>query len=147
MRPWTLPVLIATALTVMACAPQTAHSGPLQAFANACDKPNEGQVIAVEGYLRLPDSFTASDSIELRLYSDLSFTGRPIGVTINFGNGPNEARRINSSYSDTDLKVHLADGTEIPFGTKVRVSGKVYFPVIKQDFDCGLENVYVERAK
>ncbi len=147
MRSLTLMVLIVTSIALIACAPSTAHPGELQTFATACDKPNEGQDIAVEGYLRLPDSFTGSQSIELRLYPDLSFTGKPIGVTMDFGDGPDEALRINSSYHDADLKVRLADGTEVPFGTRVRVSGTMYFPVVPQDFDCGLENVYVQRAK
>jgi hypothetical protein len=28
----------------------------------------------------------------------------------------------------------------------VRVSGKVYFPLVDQDFECGLENPLIERA-
>ncbi|HEX8990407.1 MAG TPA: hypothetical protein VF784_01900 [Anaerolineales bacterium] len=144
---WTLSVLLLLALSISGCAPGIARPGELQSFSTACDKPNEGVNIAVEGYLRLPDSFSSSRTIELRLYSDLNFSGKPIGVTMQFGNGPNQVRPITSSYRDEDLHVYLADGTGIPFRTKVRVSGIVVYPVLRQDFECGLEQVYVERAK
>ncbi len=147
MRAWTLSVLLLLALSIGGCASSTARPGELQSFSTACDKPNEGVNIAVEGYLRLPDSFSGSRTIELRLYSDPSFSGKPIGVTLQFGNGPNQVRPITSSYRDEDLQVHLADGTGIPFRTRVRVSGVVIYPAFPQDFECSLENVYVERAK
>lgn len=147
MRACTLSVLLLLAVSITACAPFTARPGELQSFAGACDKPNEGLDIAVEGYLRLPDSFSDSSTIALRLYVDPGFRGKPIGVMMQFGNGPNQVRLINSSYRDEDLKVRLADGTVIPFRTKVRVSGQMFFPAIPQDFACGLEHVYVERAK
>ncbi|HEX8993206.1 MAG TPA: hypothetical protein VF784_16105 [Anaerolineales bacterium] len=147
MRVCTLSVLLLLALSITACASFTARPGELQSFASACDKPNEGLDIAVEGYLRLPDSFSDSSTIELHLYADLSFSGKPIGVMMQFGNGPNQVRLIHSSYRDEDLKVHLADGMVIPFRTKVRVSGRMFFPAIPQDFECGLEHVYVQRAK
>ncbi len=147
MRAWTLSVLLLLALSIVGCTPSIARPGPLQSFSSACDKPNEGENIAVEGYLRLPDSFSASRTIELLLYPDPSFSGKPIGVSMPFGNGPNQVRPITSSYRDEDLQVRLADGTRIPFRTKVRVSGVVIFPAFPQDFECGLEHVYVERAK
>ncbi len=147
MRPWVLFVLALTAYMIVACASRSPQPGALQTFTAACDKPNEGQRIAVEGYLRLPDSFSGTDSVELRLYSDTSFVGQPIGVTMPFGNGPNRAEMITGSYRDDDLKVHLADGQLIPFGAKVRVSGRMYYPIIAQDFPCALENLYLEAAK
>ncbi len=147
MRSWILSVLIVTSLAVIACSPVAARPGPLQDFANACDKVNEGELIAVEGYLRLPDSFTNGATVELRLYSDLSFRGQPIGVTMSFGDAPNQATRIDSSFRDSDLKVHLADGSQVPFGTRVRVSGIMYYPIAAQEFECGLQNPHVELAK
>ena len=146
MRATSLLVVVLTVAGLAACVPQAAYPGALQAFADACDKPNEGLQIAVEGYLRLPDTLDSTDSVVLRLYPDLSFSGTPIGVTMKFGDSPNEARSITSSFRDDDLKVRLADGKVVPFGTKVRVSGKMYFPIVPQDFKCGLENPYVEAA-
>lgn len=145
-RTYLLPVLAAL-LCLVACAPASAGAGELQAFAHACDKANDGKRIAVEGYLRLPDSLTGGGNVELRLYRDLSFTGKPIGVNMRFGDGANQTRNINAPYHDDDLKVHLADGTLVPFGTKLRVSGRMDLPVVQQDFDCELQNVYVEQAK
>ena len=125
----------------------TTYPGITQDFAHACDKPNEGQQIAVVGYLRLPDTLDGGSSVVLRLYRDPAFTGRPIGVTMLFGDDANQAMKITSAYHDYDLKVHLADGSLVPFLTRVRVSGRVYYPITSQDFDCGLNNPYVEAAK
>ncbi len=147
MRPRTFAATILTALALAACVPTYAHAGALQDFSQACDKPNEGQWIAVEGYLRLPDLVTDNRFLDLNLYPDLTFRGKPIGVQMRFGNGPNEAELITSSYRDEDLKVHLADGTVVPFRTKVRVSGKMFFPIEPKNFDCELENPYVEETK
>lgn len=147
MRSEIFVVITLMALRLTSCSPRPARPGVLQDFDSACDKPNEGQQIAVEGYLRLPDTLTSTYSVELRLYRDPTFSGKPIGVTMRFGNAPNEANQIKSAYTDNDLKVRLANGTAVPFRTRVRVSGRMYYPLVPQDFECGLENPYVEPAK
>ncbi len=113
----------------------------------ACARFNEGQQIAVEGYLRLPDTLTSTTSVELRLYRDVGFHGRTIGVPVLFGDGPDQAQEITASFSDQDLIVHLADGSPVPFRTRVRVSGRMHIPVGPSNFLCELENPYIEKAK
>ncbi len=147
MRAAVLASIVLASVWVAGCTPGTAYPGSLQDFASACDKFNEGQQIAVEGYLRLPDTLVSKSSVELRLYRDLSFQGRRIGVIMLFGNGPNEVTLITSPYHDEDLKVHLADGSVVPFRTRLRVSGKMAIPAGPSGFRCVLENPYVERAK
>ncbi len=147
MRVRILFVIVLASVCLTACNPGTAYPGTLQDFSAACDKANEGQQIAVEGYLRLPDTLTSTSSVELRLYRDLSFEGRAIGVPMRFGNEPNEATPIVSAYRDQDLKVRLADGVIVPFRTRVRVSGKMVIPLAPSNFRCELENPYVEQAK
>ncbi len=147
MRGRILAVMTMVGLCLAACKPATAYPGTLQDFAVACAGFNKGQQVAVEGYLRLPDTLTSTSSVELRLYRDLGFHGRPIGVPLLFGDAPNEARRITASYRDQDLIVHLADGSTVPFRTKVRVSGRMHIPVAPSDFMCELENPYIEKAK
>ncbi len=147
MRAQLLLVVTVFVLCISACTAGTSYPGLLQGFPSACDKSNEGQQIAVEGYLRLPDTLTDPRQVVLRLYPDMSFTAKPIGVNMKFGNGNDEAQKITSSFRDTDLKIRLADGKLAPFGTKVRVSGRMYYPLSPQDFNCALENPYVEAAK
>ncbi len=147
MRERILVLMALISLCLTACTPGTPYPGTLQDFAVACAGFNEGQQVAVEGYLRLPDTLTSTSSVELRLYRDLSFHGRPIGVPMLFGDGPDQARRITASYRDQDLVVHLADGTTVPFRTRVRVSGRMHIPVAPSDFMCELENPYIEKAK
>jgi hypothetical protein len=130
-----------------ACSEGPPTVGEAKAFTTACDKANDGQRIAVEGYLRLPDSFTGEQSVVLRLYEAADLGGSPIGVQTRFGSEANQVEIVPDQYSDDDLNVHLADGQLAKFGTKVKVSGKVYYPLVGQDFDCGLENPLIELAK
>lgn len=143
--------VVLTALTLMSTScsrsqgPPTA--GELKEFGAVCDKGNDGKRVAVEGYLRFPESFTGRQSAVLRLYQSADFTGTPIGVQMPIGGQANQMEMPPKKYSEKDLKVRLADGEVVGAGTKVRVSGTVYFPSVTQDFTCGLENPLVERAK
>jgi hypothetical protein len=142
-------ILIALSVVVLAltaCGEAAPTVGEAKDFASACERANDGQRIAVQGYLRLPDSFSGEQSVVLRLYETDAFDGAPIGVQIRFGTQANQIEQVPISYSDDDLQVHLADGQVAGFGTKVKVSGQVYFPVVDQDFVCGLENPLVEPA-
>ncbi len=140
-------ILFIFVLTACSSGPAAAPTvGQVKDFANACDKANDGQRIAVTGYLRFPDSFTGSDSVVLRLYEQDDYSGKPIGVQVNFGDQPNQVTTVGDNYTDKDLKVHLANGQVAGYGTSVKVSGKVYFPLAAQDFPCALENPLVEAA-
>lgn len=116
------------------------------AFARACDQANDGQRVAVSGYLRLPKSFTGERSIVLRMYETVTFAGSPVGVQIRFGKEANQVDMVPIKYSDNDLSVHLNNGGTAGHGTPVRVAGKMYRPLVAQDFDCALEDVVVEAA-
>ncbi len=147
MRPWILLLVYGGMCACLgACAPVIAAPGTPEAFTFACDKSNEGQLISMEGYLRLPPSLNSTRTVTLDLYPDPSFKGTPIGVVMQFGDGPNEAHKISSSYHDSDLTVHLADGTPVPFGTRVRVSGWMQIPLEHEDYACILQDPYVEPA-
>ncbi len=137
-----LIVLLLLALTACSQGPPTV--GEEMSFAGACDRANKGERIAVQGYLQLPDSFTGEQSVVLRLYETEAFDGTPIGVQIRFGTDPNQIEQVPLSYDDEDLQVHLADGTLAGYGTPVKVSGRVYFPAVEQDFTCSLENPLLE---
>jgi hypothetical protein len=139
-------LLILGTLFLVACGSEPPTAGTATDFASVCNEANEGNRVAVEGYLRLPDSFTGDESVVLRLYETDSFGGTPIGATARLGTEANQIEQVPTSYTDEDLKVHLADGQLTTYGTKVKVSGKVYFPLVDQDFDCGLENLLIEPA-
>ena len=145
-----LSTLFATALTafsIAACSGATPYPGTPQAFESACDPSNQGQVIAVEGYLRLPHAIESPSSVILDLYRDRTFSEKPIGVDMRFGDGVDQVQRITTAYHDSDLKVRMADGTLAPFLTRVRISGRVTFPPASGGHDCTLESPYVELAK
>ncbi|MGH9941840.1 MAG: hypothetical protein ACRD9R_05690 [Pyrinomonadaceae bacterium] len=150
MRLRQLIALSLVALALAACGSGNAGPptvGEVKDFTAVCDKANEGKRVAVDGYLRFPDSFTGDQSVVLRLYRAGDFAGTPIGVQIKIGTQANQTERAPKQYTDNDLKVHLADGQVVGVGTKVRVSGSVYFPIVAQNFPCALENPLVELAK
>jgi hypothetical protein len=140
-------VCMVLVLTVSACSgnePPTV--GTETVFASVCDESNKDKRVAVTGYLRLPDSFTGDFSVVLRLFETEQYSGTPIGVTARLGTEINQVENVPASYADDDLRVHLADGQIATYGTKVRVSGKMYYPSVEQDFVCGLENLLIEPA-
>ncbi|HEX7317538.1 MAG TPA: hypothetical protein VF297_26795 [Pyrinomonadaceae bacterium] len=136
-------------LVLAACgggAPEPPTAGEAKEFANVCDKANEGKRVAVVGYPRFPEKFTGSQSVVLRLYGGGDYAGAPLGVQTPIGNKANQAELAPKQYTDKDLKVHTSDGKVVGYGSKVKVSGKVYFPLVGQDFKCALENPLIESA-
>ena len=120
--------------------------GETKDFDTACDKANDGKRIAVEGYLRFPEEVNRKVGLVLRLYKTKDFTGKPVGVSADIGSKPNQVEFMPKEYTDKDLKVHLTDGQVAGFGTKVKVSGDVYYPLVGQVFQCALSNPLVEIA-
>ncbi len=146
MRRWFLVLPFCCVLVLAACGDSPPTTGTNTAFADVCAKANNGKRVAVDGYLRLPDSFTNDGSVILRLYQTDSFTGDDIGVQTEFGTQPNQVENVANHFTDADLKVHQAGGQVVGTGTKVRVSGTVYFPIVAQTFACSLENPLVATA-
>ena len=135
------------ALILAACGGKAALTeGTSVDFASACDKANDGKRIAIVGYLRFPDSFTGDQSVVLRMYDTNDFSGKPIGVQTEFGTQANQVQMVKDQYTDSDLKVFLAQGQTTKYGDRVKVSGKVYFPLVGQEFDCSLEDPLIELA-
>ena len=122
-------------------------AGETKEFASVCDKANEGKRVAVAGFLRFPEKFTGTSSVVLRLYAGGDYTGAPIGVQTKIGNQANQAELAPKEFTDKDLKVHTSDGQVAGYGTRVKVSGKVYYPLVGQDFKCALENPLIESAR
>lgn len=138
--------VLALMAALVGCGSEPPTAGQATAFASVCDKANDGKRVAVDGYLYFPNSFSDSQSVVLRLHETDAFDGTPIGVQIPFGTAANQVEEVEDQFTDEDLQVHLADGSVAGFRTKVKVSGKVYFPMVEQEFPCSLENPYVELA-
>lgn len=137
-------------VAVSACgggAPEPATAGEAKDFASVCDKANEGRRVALVGYPRFPEKFTGTQSVMLRLYKGSDYAGAPVGVQTRIGSQANQVELAPKQYTDKDPRAHTADGQAAGYGTKVRVSGKVYFPMAGQDFKCGLENPLIESAR
>ena len=83
----------------------------------------------------------------LRLYAGADYAGAPVGVQTPIGRQANQVELAPKQYTDKDLKVHTADGQVAGYGTKVKVSGKVYYPLINQNFKYSLKNPLIESAR
>ncbi len=138
--------LLAILLAACGGKPAPLTEGTPVDFASACDKSNDGKRIALVGYLRFPDSFTGDQSVVLRMYDTNDFSSMPIGVQTEFGTQPNQVQTVSDQYTDSDLKVYLAQGQTAQYGTRVKVSGKVYYPIVSQEFACSLEDPLIELA-
>ena len=149
-----MPVRVRIALGLLALASAACGGGEqkpptpgeLKDFAAVCDKANEGKRVAVVGYLRLPEEVNRKTGPVLRLYPTTGYSGKPIGVSMTMGGGPNQVGMIPREFTDKDLKVNMANGQAAGFGTKVKVSGDLYYPLVGQDFQCALSNPLVEPA-
>ena len=148
----TLPRIFCIGLLIFfaACGSSSSEpptTGETKDFASVCDKANEGKRVAVVGFLRFPEKFTGTSSVVLRLYGGSDYTGAPIGVQTRMGNLANQVELAPKEYTDKDLKVHTSDGPVAGYGTRVKVSGKVYDPLVGQAFKCALENPLLESAR
>ena len=128
-------------------APEPPTAGEMKDFASLCDKANEGKRVAVVGFLRFPEKFTGTKSVVLRLYAGGDYAGAPVGVQTQIGNQANQVELAPKEFTDKDLKVHTSDGQVAGYGTRVKVSGRVYYPLVGQDFKCGLENPLIESQR
>jgi len=140
-------VICFVTLMFVACSYGPPTIGENKDFDSVCAKDNNGKRVAIEGYLRFPEKFTGDQSVVLRLYKGGDYSGTPVGVQTSVGSQANQMELPPSRYTDNDLKVHLTDGQVAGVGTKVKVSGNVYFPMVAQDFTCSLENPLIESAK
>ena len=120
--------------------------GEMKDFATICDKANDGKRVAVVGYLRLPEEVNRKTGPVLRMYPTSEHSGKPVGVSTVIGSQPNQIAFMPKEFTDKDLKVNMANGQVAGFGTKVKVSGDLYFPLVGQEFPCALSNPLVEPA-
>src|ERR1043165_8056054 len=127
--------------------PEPPTAGEMKDLAAVCDKANEGKRVAVVGFLRFPEKFTGTSSVVLRLYGGGDYAGAPIGVQTRIGSQANQVELAPKEFTENDLKVHTSDGPLAGYGTRVKVSGKVYYPLVGQDFKCALENPLIESAR
>ena len=91
----------AVVLAPFACAKEEGPPtrGEARDFSAVCDKSNDGRRVAVEGYLRFPDSFHQKLSIVLRLYRSADFEGAPMGVQTPLGSQPNHVEYVGQKFN------------------------------------------------
>ncbi|KAF3887427.1 MULTISPECIES: hypothetical protein [Nostocales] len=148
MKPYFILPLLANIILLVGCTgePETPTIGQMTNFHSVCHKGNDGKRVAVEGYLTLPTSIK-NNILVLRLRQSKNFGSTVIGVSSNFGDEPNKVSPLPLVYKHRDLKIRTHNGQTASYLDKVRVSGKVYFPISNLvEFQCGLSNPLIERS-
>lgn len=152
MRTIDVAMCIASALLVMqlaGCGEEgPATVGELVTFDTVCDKANESKRVALEGYLDFPNEFKSKDlSIMMRLRAAPGAKDRVVGASVRLGTSPNNVAVPPKTFSVKDLKLTMNDGKTAGYADKIKVSGKMYYPIVAQDdFKCGLTNTLIESS-
>lgn len=144
-----LAALAAAPLLLLAsCSSEPPTTGTDTPFAEACLQGNEGQRIAITGYVTFPDQINPDQGPVMRLRTEPGLEGESIGISTDWGQSPNKIANLEnpSTYTDDDLIINLDDGATATANDRVKVSGKMYVPVVPQEFKCALENPKFERA-
>ncbi len=138
------PILL-SALLLVGCAEGPPTRGVPTTFAAVCDKANEGKRMALEGYVDFPEHFKGKDlTIMMRLRPEFDSRDRVVGVSARLGKGPNHIEKPPVSYTVRDIRLNTTDGKVLGYRDKVMVSGTMYYPLVAQEFKCGLTNTLIE---
>lgn len=94
-------------------------------FDTAADAANNGQMVSIEGYARLPVSGIINDTMLIDLHQTADEKSPHIGIDVPIGSGANHLEEPPKDYKDSDMKLHASDGSLIAPTDKVRVSGEL----------------------
>jgi len=145
---WAATALLTVHIAGCDSGPPTA--GTKVTFATVCDKANEDRRVALDGYLDFPSQFKGKDvTIMMRLRAAPFATENVIGASVKLGTGPNHVEKPPRSFTSKDLKVTTNDGKTVGYADRVRVSGRMYYPLptANVEFKCGLDKTLIESAR
>ena len=119
-------LLLALAIGLIACG----GPGKAVAFAQVCDKANEQQRIATEGYFSTGGSIFCSNIGSSTVQCGLEFVenagdSEGFSADVDQGDGDNEVEEIPDDFTDDTITIHADDGSVVRIGEKVRISGKM----------------------
>ncbi len=115
-------VAIAVAMTLAACGGETP---PVEvSVVAACAEENAKRTVIVEGYLRLPETISVSDTAVIDLWSLTGGSGDKVSVEFPIGEAPNQLRKPPANFSVTSLRVTTRGGKEVTIRDRVRLTAK-----------------------
>lgn len=82
--------------------------------------------VSLEGYLAVPRSVMATDTMLLPLKQNLEDEeAAKIRFSTKIGSGSNQVEKLPKGYKESDLKLRSKDGELVAPNSKLRVSGKL----------------------
>jgi hypothetical protein len=90
------------------------------------NKPEyQQQYVAVDGYLKIPKSIMANDTMTLPLYKDAEDESQKVTLSVAVGDGNNQAELPPKDYKESDFKLRANDGTLVASNSRIKVSGRL----------------------
>ncbi len=140
MKKQTYPLFISFLLLLNACS----NKPPVPININDMPKPDlDGEMVVVEGYMRLPTYTMGGGSFEL--HPRLKSRGFSISVFPNHGKEKNQMESLPAEYSNEDLKLHTDNGELLTKKDFVRITGEYDYNEKSNDFDV-IKVVKIERG-
>lgn len=103
---------------VSGCGSTPPTVGKATEFTQACDQGNDGERVAVEGYLKLPDQIPVDDTLvmllEIRPSQDVEVIENKIGVWTHYGSEANQVAPVDSKSTVTIPGLNGAETVEEP---------------------------------
>lgn len=101
------------------------ESPPLSvSVADACGT-GDGKTVVVEGFLRLPETLTITDTARIKIFAAARGRGADVEVEFPIGEGPNQLRDVPAKFSVTSLRVQSADGGTVTINDRVELTATV----------------------
>ncbi len=113
-------VALAATMTLAACG---GDAPPVEvSVLAACAEENAKRTVIVEGYLRLPETISVSDTAVIDLWSLTGGSGDTVSVEFSIGDAPNQLRKPPENFSITSLRVITRGGKEVTIRDRVRLT-------------------------
>lgn len=150
----TYSIVLAAMLT--GCADPAPTVGKLTELAQVCDRSNDGQRIAVAGYLKLPDEIPVDNDIsvllEIRQSQDVKKLNNRVGVWTSYGTEPNQVAKLNSnSIADIPIFKTSKDGKlealPTPYSSQPPVVGTYTHASLHVTTNDGKPVTYTDRVR
>lgn len=119
-----LTVFLLLLLCVASCS-QPPEPGPDVSWDDLTKQENQQQRVAVTGFLKVPTSIMATDTMLLPLHQTEEDESPKVSCSVKIGSGPNMAETPPKNYKESDLVLLDKDGNRVAPNSKIKVTGKL----------------------
>lgn len=144
-------ILPCSVIFLLSCLAEKPHTEAAEvAFVNVCDEANDEKIVAVKGYISLPNSILCKrggGACELELNSKPYGYGDDVSLKISVapGDRPGKMDSLGRDYSSSDFNFHTAHG-DVGQNELVKLIGKVHSTSFFGTKSCRLDVEYAEKV-